>query len=366
MISQNAEALREQRAAMKRKSCELSATCRARTKIKQKYARRIRDRLARHEEIGAVLLAKAGADFDLLRQYSTKKIKADGDHDDFVQRVACRFLAMPEAELATIVEKSEEPSSVMLDAERFLLDYSVHNWIHVQNSEKGVAPTVGDTLRKAEDTRRALLRTGQAWISKQKVFARSLQVGPAISEYLAPEERASVLPRDGISRSGAREGWVCDVDQRVPLWLSDTLYVTSPGRTLCTWTLFSAGGPQTGAVFRPLFWGRLVGWYNNVGPFLAPKSCAEISVLCKYLAAFWEISPGFCGVAVVALRARGPSPEASCAGDQFGRNSVSSPLRKQRRSRSRAPARKPNASTGPNRVHSTEERQRHAFRSHLQ
>ena len=170
MISVKVDALRSQRAATTRRSCELTATRRALQNHAGKTARRMREQSVRHEKIGSVLLARVGADFEVLREYSAQKISVDGDHEDFVERVASRFLEMPENEFVSLLEKSEDASSKMVAAERFLLDYRVHSWIGDQNSAKGVAPSVGDILRSAEDTRRALRQHGHLRLPKRKSF----------------------------------------------------------------------------------------------------------------------------------------------------------------------------------------------------
>ena len=162
--------MRSQSEGLKRKLCELTASRRAVQNHASKTARRKGERSVRHEMIGSVLLARMGAGFEVLREYSSKKIHASSDHEDFVERVASRFLAMPQNELVSLLERSEEASSVVVAAERFLLDYRVHSWIGEQNSSKGVAPSVGDTLRQAEYTRRALRTHGHLWLTKRKSF----------------------------------------------------------------------------------------------------------------------------------------------------------------------------------------------------
>ena len=170
MLSIQVDALRSQSEGLKRKSCELTDTLRARQNHASKSARRKRQQAVRHEMVGSVLFARIGADFEVLREYSSKKIHESSDHEEFVERVASRFLDMPQNEFVSLLQRSEAASSVAVAAERFLLDYRVHSWIGEQNSSKDVAPSVGDTLRQAEDTRRALRRDGQLWLTKRKSY----------------------------------------------------------------------------------------------------------------------------------------------------------------------------------------------------
>ena len=81
MLSLQADALRSQYEGLKRKSCELTATLRAHQNHANKTARRKRQQALRNEMIGSVFLARVGANSELLREYSSKKIHESSHHE---------------------------------------------------------------------------------------------------------------------------------------------------------------------------------------------------------------------------------------------------------------------------------------------
>ena len=119
MLSDYAESLQSQAKALKRKASELAATKRKEQKVERRQRVKCCRQLEKHEDIGAILLAKHGADFGLLREYFAKNVEDERGPEDFVHRVSEKFLAMSDADVAACLEDRRKGSGAKLAAERF-------------------------------------------------------------------------------------------------------------------------------------------------------------------------------------------------------------------------------------------------------
>lgn len=254
MLSEHAQSLQSQAKALKRKASELTATKRKEEKIERRQRAKCRRMLEKHEDIGTILLAKRGADFEMLREYFAKQVEDERGPEDFVHRVSEKFLAMSDAEVTACVDDTTKGSAAKLAAERFLLEYSVHSWIGEQNSKKGVAPSVGDIVRQVEETRRALQRRGQVVQQSKQTFHGAYKwIQRFRRRWRVRSAQVAYHELESVEQARAKAG-ACDQRSEGSLWLPDRRSKFPRRFVLCE---LAGEGPQVcgqvGTIFGRVF-----------------------------------------------------------------------------------------------------------------
>ena len=149
---------------------ELTASMRAAQRTERKREVRQARAAQRHMAVAVRILACTAPDVSAVKAYHGHVGGRNEDCEAFVEQVSDAYLATPE----DMVLEFSRPADMALrahslDAQRFLVQLRVHDWITAQNQDKGVAPGVGDVLRQ----RQALRDASQTPACRRKLFGVS-------------------------------------------------------------------------------------------------------------------------------------------------------------------------------------------------
>ena len=146
---------------LKAKEKELRAQARRVKRGQQKLEHRQKEHTKRHVDLGVATMAMLAPDTGWIPKF-VRETGVAHSTEEFTEQVCQKFVLAPEEELTAILDPQTDKEARRLRRLRsFSTDYQLKNWVATQNTEKSVAPTIGDCIQRRDQLSKDLKLTAR-------------------------------------------------------------------------------------------------------------------------------------------------------------------------------------------------------------